>query len=312
MTKTGAALIGLVLLCGTSALCAESENLLKNASFEDDKQRWGFLEPGDIVADSAHANAGSKAVRVTYDRKFADGRGFFRIAQSVRDLEAGEELTLSIWIKTRDLVGKATVVAKFWIDRKADKFEAYFVPRSVSGTTPWQEYVDKVVVPEGFNGHLQVVLLVFGNAKSGEAYFDDLCLTRGDVSEHLRKRLDAIQAIADKVEKWEALTAFAAGKLLLKADPSLTKEARDGIALLLKDPAVQKEHNASAWMNHVLEMEQKARRWRSENRKKHELAVVAASYRNVSRRFKSTRAGERCAAAFERLCEELGVRAPAR
>jgi hypothetical protein len=134
--------------------------------------------------------------------------------------------------------------------------------------------------------------------------------SRRIVSEHLRKRLDTIQAGADKVERWEALTAFSAGELLAAADPALAKEAQESVAQLLKDAVVRKEYDAALKHTAVAEMEQKAAKQRSKNKKREDLIAVAAAYRDVARFFKDTRAGRKSAADFERLSKDLGFAAP--
>jgi len=137
--KRLALMVGFALLWGTTTLCAASENLLKNPSFEDDRRHWGFLEPGEVVDGSAHAETGDKCLKITVQG------GKYRIAQEVRGILPGEELTFSCWMKTNALQGngKATVVAKFWIDPKANRFKAYFIPdKAEKGTTEWREYVD--------------------------------------------------------------------------------------------------------------------------------------------------------------------------
>ncbi|MCY3017580.1 MAG: hypothetical protein NTW87_00915 [Planctomycetota bacterium] len=134
--------------------------------------------------------------------------------------------------------------------------------------------------------------------------------SRRIVSDHLRKRLDAIQAGSDKVEKWEALTAFSSGEMLTSADPSLAKEAQEGIAQLLKDPVVRKEYEAALKHDAVTEMEQKAGKQKNKNRKREELIAVAAAYRDVATFSKGTRAGKKSAADFERLSKDLGLSTP--
>lgn len=119
------------------------------------------------------------------------------------------------------------------------------------------------------------------------------------MSAYFRKQLDAIQTIADRPAKLEALQSFAGEELLKGADPALVKEARDAITEMLKDPALRKEQDASQRYRMLAEMERKAGR-----NKKH-LADVAMTYRDFSNMFKGTRAGDKAAADFERLKKEL-------
>lgn len=115
----------------------------------------------------------------------------------------------------------------------------------------------------------------------------------------LRKRLDSIGSVADKIDKWEALSGFLAGPQIGLADPALVKEAKDGIAELLKDPVVRKEQDAAQRYQMLVEAERKAGRSRERR------VQAAAAYRDLSNYYKDTRAGKKAAADFERLKKEF-------
>lgn len=125
------------------------------------------------------------------------------------------------------------------------------------------------------------------------------------VAAALRKQLDEINTVTNRVDKWESLTTFVAGELPGSVDASLAKECHDGITELLKDPAVRKEHEAALKYQAVVDMEQKAANSKTKNKKKNNLAAVASAYRDISNQFKDTRAGRKAAADYERL-KKLG------
>jgi hypothetical protein len=117
----------------------------------------------------------------------------------------------------------------------------------------------------------------------------------------LRKQLDVLNAIADKTDRWESMTAFLAGEQLGIADPALAKEARDGVAELLKDPAIRKEQDAAQRYLMIADLERKS------GRSKNKRSEVAAAYRDLATYFKDTRAGRKAGADFERLNKDLGL-----
>jgi hypothetical protein len=115
----------------------------------------------------------------------------------------------------------------------------------------------------------------------------------------LRKRFDAIQALTDPVEKLFSLTAFSEEDLVRAVDATLAKEAKDGISLLVKDPALRKEQEAEKKYLIVTDMEKKA------GTNKKTLVTVAITYRDFATFFKGTRAGLKANGDFERMKKAL-------
>ena len=126
------------------------------------------------------------------------------------------------------------------------------------------------------------------------------------ITTFMRKRLDAINALTDHVEKWAGLTDFLADKLLSAAGPALSKEAKDGIAELSKDPAVRREQEAARQYDLVADLEKHM------GKGKLKKTTVVTSYRDLANVFADTRAGKRAVADFERLnTKDLGIAPPA-
>jgi len=123
--------------------------------------------------------------------------------------------------------------------------------------------------------------------------------SRAIMTKYLRKRLDGYLAEKDRARKLELLMAFSEDKLLPSADPALTKEVKDTISEMLKDPALRKEQDAERRYKMVVEMEKKA------GKSKRKLAGVAKVYHDFARVFTGTRSGDRAAADFERLKNQL-------
>jgi hypothetical protein len=163
----------LPLILDDSRPVASTSNLLLNPSFEDGRRDWSFLEPGEVVAGSAHALAGSTCLKIT-----VDGKSKYRVYQAPQGIKPGETLYFRCWMKSDSLNGEATVILKFWIDRAKDQFK-YFTPGWAKGSTDWREYSISVVAPENFKGDLQIVCFA-QNCSYGEAYFDDLRFVRGE------------------------------------------------------------------------------------------------------------------------------------
>ena len=121
------------------------------------------------------------------------------------------------------------------------------------------------------------------------------------INAFVRKRLDAINALPDHIEKWAALTDLLSDKLLSSADASLAKEVRDGIADLLKDPVVRREEEAARQYRVIADLEQHVGKSKSKR------VAVVTSYRDLASYLSDTRAGKRAAADFERLNKDLAL-----
>jgi hypothetical protein len=115
----------------------------------------------------------------------------------------------------------------------------------------------------------------------------------------LRKRLDAIQVLSDRIDKLYSLTAFSEEELVRSVEPSLVKEAKDWISELIKDPALRKEQDAAKKYPIITDMEKKA------GTNKKTLVSVALTYRDFSNAFKGTRAGLKASSDFERMKKDL-------
>lgn len=178
--------LGLVLTlsaCEDDFSSSPAENLLMNASFEEGREHWRFLEPGEIVDGSAHARSGNKVLKITVDPEtWVERKGYtgYRIHQDPKGLQPGEQLTFSVWVRTNNLEGNGTVpvLLKAWTG--PNTWESFFVPSlstRLTGTNAWQKYTDTFVLPADFNGRLQVICFPINN-QSGEVYYDDLQLRK--------------------------------------------------------------------------------------------------------------------------------------
>jgi hypothetical protein len=119
------------------------------------------------------------------------------------------------------------------------------------------------------------------------------------VVDFLRKRLDTVLAMTDRVDQLDALIAFTEQDMVKSADPSLSKEAKTTIVEMLKDPVLRKEQTAAQKYQQVVELEKKA----GDNKKT--LVNVAATYREFAKVYKGTRAASKADADFERLKQAL-------
>lgn len=202
MNKSFLVLTAVVLLVSTACSKDDNENvenLLQNASFEEGSlgpngaDHWGFLETGDIVTGSAHPNAGNRVLRITFhpdtwNDTHQNGHRQYRIAQTIRNLQPGEEIEFSVWIRSENLIdmdetrgGRVPVLLKAWAGQIGNSnFDTFLVPsgRMPESTNPWQQYSGTWVLPDRFGGLLQVVLFPINNAEGSVIYYDDLRLKR--------------------------------------------------------------------------------------------------------------------------------------
>lgn len=128
---------------------------------------------------------------------------------------------------------------------------------------------------------------------------------RAHMTTSLKKRLDAIDALSEPVERLESLNQFLVVDSLPAAEPSLTKEAKERLSQLLKDPLLRKEQDAYLKYQRVCHAEKQARQDQNANRRKDALVQVAIAYRDLANTFKDTRAGKSAAADFERMKKSL-------
>jgi hypothetical protein len=122
---------------------------------------------------------------------------------------------------------------------------------------------------------------------------------RGLYTACLQQRLAAAQALANRVDQFEALTRLSEDKFLPLSEPSVATAVRAGLTELLKDPVVRREQEAAQRYKLIVAFEEKYRRDRNK------LAEAAAGYRDLAQAYKETRAGQRAADDLKRLQEAV-------
>ena len=108
-----------------------------------------------------------------------------------------------------------------------------------------------------------------------------------------------ILSIADPVDRAQALADLLESEGSRGMDPRTRAAVQKSLSELLRDPAVRREHDASARYRQVARLEQEA------GTDRRELARAAAAYRDLARACDGTRAGRRAAQDFERLKAQL-------
>jgi hypothetical protein len=156
-----------------SALAA-SGNLVKNGSFEKDTNgdgvpnRWTLfstIPSHKRVCNQSYAGECSfKFGEATYDYLYQ--------TVSINGL-AGDEFTLSLWAKTKDLVVGAGSyyysIEIFHTDASSDTSGAGLN----DGTTGWSNYQNSIVATEAYDG---IQVLIWFDPDSGKAWFDKVKL----------------------------------------------------------------------------------------------------------------------------------------
>jgi hypothetical protein len=118
-------------------------------------------------------------------------------------------------------------------------------------------------------------------------------------SKYFQQRLTAVQAIADKVDRAEALSDLSEEEYLQYAEASVAAAVRKSLAELTHDPAISRELEANQRYKQVAEAETKAGKVKTQR------LQVATAYRDLSLAYKETRAGKKAGEDFERLKKEL-------
>jgi hypothetical protein len=116
---------------------------------------------------------------------------------------------------------------------------------------------------------------------------------------HFQRRMDAIQALPDKVDQLEELGDLLESDLFRQIEPGVRVSIQKSFAELLKEPPLKREHDSALRYRQLAAMEAKA------GKSRNQLGQVALSYRELSLVFKDTRAGKKAAEEFERLKGQL-------
>jgi hypothetical protein len=114
---------------------------------------------------------------------------------------------------------------------------------------------------------------------------------------YMQGRYDSVQGLPEKLDQVEQLSELLDSEFL--RDAALKSTVQKSLIELLKEPALKKEHDASARYKMIAALEQKA------GKSKNQLTQVALSYRDLASAYKETRAGQKAAGDFERLKGQL-------
>lgn len=116
-------------------------------------------------------------------------------------------------------------------------------------------------------------------------------------SKYMQSRYDSVTALPEKIDQVEQLSDLLESEFL--RDAAVRSTIQKSLIELLKEPALKKEHDASAKYKMIAALEQKA------GKSKNQLTQVALSYRELASAYKETRAGQKAAGDFERLKGQL-------
>jgi len=152
-------------------------NLIVNGGFEDGDKDTGLPaqwsgEKAVYARDESAAHTGKASLRYAND----DPKRYRLCAQKV-PLEPGRKYRFSVWVKTKDIVGKesgATLCIE-WQD-KAGKWLGGTYPDGVKGTRDWTKVEGIVRVPAEAGGCTLTCYVRQG--MTGTAWFDDVELVR--------------------------------------------------------------------------------------------------------------------------------------
>lgn len=173
--------MGLVLAaCLLGADLKQCDNFAPNPSFEDDRDRdtkpdgWAgnaFLSSGRAEWDRAVARTGTASFRLS-DPGRSDSkdwkRSVVRWSSAELPVQPGTEYSLEVWVKTKDVTGKARALLSWqddrrWIDQASSE--------AVSSTSDWQKLTVGATAPDKAN--TLRITLDFGYG-SGTVWFDDV------------------------------------------------------------------------------------------------------------------------------------------
>jgi len=214
---------------GAYAAESESENLLKNAGFEDgvsgQPAGWThFLAPADgaeAVWDETVHRSGKRSVRLHIETAYTE-EVYNNWYQHVPVVPTAKKLILSGYIRSTDLTD-AAIWLQCWRESSQEvvRFATTAVGYPISGTVDWT-HVRASIVPPPETAFLTVRCVIAGK---GTAWFDDLQL----VAEQQRdenspaKKTDHQATTADQDALKELLEAH---KILLEVNRSLAENAR--------------------------------------------------------------------------------------
>jgi hypothetical protein len=108
-----------------------------------------------------------------------------------------------------------------------------------------------------------------------------------------------ILSMSDPVDRAQALADLLESEGARGMDPRTRGAVQKSLSDLLRDPAVRREHEASARHRQIARLEKHA------GTDRRDLAQAAAAYRELARAYEGTRAGRRAAQDFERLKAQL-------
>jgi len=172
----------LLSLCAWGA-DASSPNLVRSASFEPNAslvlptRDWitQTQPPGGesaIVFDEAHSGGHSFHVHVPVGAKLT----WYITAQTVMNPRVGQRYTVSLFVKTRDLVDGHGAYGSLAFYDKAGKRIRWHDTDKAKGRADWQRYTATGAVPERC-AYARVALVTHGH---GHAWFDDVKLEASD------------------------------------------------------------------------------------------------------------------------------------
>jgi len=179
-------LVGLCVFACTSAPGWERD-FAENPSAEEDRNRDGapdgwrasaYDSPAVLKWDKSVAHTGKASLRIS-DSRHPTGKAWNEntgrwVSASKKEISPGAKYTLSAWVKTRDVNGKASVCIAWWKDGKWHS-ESY--AEGVSGTTDWKQISVTAKAPPQANSAM--IYLNLGGS-DGTAWFDDIHMTRGE------------------------------------------------------------------------------------------------------------------------------------
>ena len=174
----------LLSLALTAADLKPYDNFVESPSFEEDRDRdqlpdgwrpFAFDSPAQLEWDSTVARSGQRSLRISDSFRSGDQTDWKRytgrwVAAS-RPVAPGTEYTLKVWIKTKDVTGRAYAHLAWHRD---NAWLSETPTQSVSGTNDWQEVTITAVAPQ--NADTVVASLNLARSQ-GTAWFDDVTVS---------------------------------------------------------------------------------------------------------------------------------------
>lgn len=166
---------------------AYERDFAENSSVEEDRNRdsepdgWNasaFKSPAKLEWDKTTAHSGAASLRIS-DSKHPTGKAWDEntgrwASHPRKEVSPGAKYTLSAWVKTQGVTGRANICIAWWA---GDKWLAESYSQGITGTSDWRLLTVSATPPAGAT-MAAIYLNLSGSA--GAVWFDDIHMAKAD------------------------------------------------------------------------------------------------------------------------------------